>query len=184
LEIGNQPIIKPSSLSLLNIVMKNTILILLTTISFNICLGQNSFHFKKHPQGIHFRPELPKPGLPQFQGYRDLNEQVDSAWTRQYGGAGIGNVTSHKSYFTYTSDHLLASESYLDFYLEDGEQYNGRQEEYFYDDQGRYSLHYTNKQDLVSGEWLRKDRQEWTWNEASHTREFIGSAWNDDLSEF
>lgn len=164
--------------------MKKTVILFLITINLNICFGQNSFHFKKHPLDIHHRHDFTMSNLPQFQGYRDLKEQVDSAWTRQYSGFQAGNVTSQKSYFTYTNDHLLASESYLDFYLESGKQYNGRQEEYFYNDQGLCTLHYTNEQDLASGDWLRKDREELVWNQGSLPDEWIRSAWNEDLSDF
>jgi hypothetical protein len=164
--------------------MKNVFLLILTTACFNICLGQNEPLFKKNPHRLIIHPEVPKPSLPQNQLYRDLTEQVDSAWTRQFGGVGIGNVTSSKAYFTYTSAHLLATESYLDFFLETGEQYNGRQEEYFYNGQGLCTLHYTNKQDLDSGDWFRKDREEVTWNEDSLTVEYRTSKWNNDLSWF
>lgn len=165
--------------------MKNLLLILLSFLSFNFSFGQHEMLFKKHPHRLKNSHELPNPGIAQKRVlYSDVNEQVDSAWTRQYGGDGVGNVTSRKAYFTYTNEHLLASESYLDFYLESGEQYNGRQEEYFYNEMGQCTLHYTNEQDLFTLEWLRQGREELIWNEQDGSNEYIRSIWNDNLKEF
>ncbi len=164
--------------------MKNLLLIIVSSVSLNFCFGQTELLINKNPHRSIRRYEIPKPVLAQNRLYSGLHEQVDSAWTRQYGGDGIGNVTSSKAYFTYSHEHLLASESYLDFYLESGEQYNGRQEEYFYNEMGQCTLHYTNEQDLSTLYWLRKDREELGWNEQTNSFEYRRSAWNNDLSEF
>src|SRR5688572_10333869 len=101
--------------------MKNLILLILCSFSFNICDGQNEPHFKKNPHRSSKSLEVPKPGISLNRVlHGDVTERVDSAWTRQFGGVGIGNVTSRRSYFTYNSENLLAIESYLDFYLDNG----------------------------------------------------------------
>ena len=164
--------------------MRNIILIILAIANFNIVYGQTHFSFKRNPHFINKNYNLSIESLLQIQLRNDVNEQVDSAWTRQFGGVENGIVTSRKSYYTYTNEHLLASESYLDFFLESGEQYNGRQEEYFYNAMGLCTLHYTNEQDLGSGEWLRKDRLEVTWSEEGLIDEYITSAWDENLNQF
>lgn len=163
--------------------MKNLFLIILSFVCFNICFGQNEPHFKKNPYRSSKSLEVPKPGIPQNRLYGDLTQRVDSAWTRQFGGVGIGNITSRKSYYTYTNEHLLASESYF-FYLETGEQYDGTQEEYFYNDMGQCTLHYTNEQDLNSLEWLRKNREDAVYSEEGLFKETTRSAWNKNLMQF
>ncbi|HEY3385460.1 MAG TPA: hypothetical protein VGK46_03055 [Saprospiraceae bacterium] len=164
--------------------MKYFIFIFLAFVCSAICLGQNELLTKKRPQRFIRTPELSIPHLPQNRVFGDLNEQVDSTWTRQYGGPQVGNATSRRSFYTYNQNHMLASESYLDFYLQSGEQYNGRQEEYFYNEMEICTLHCTNEQDLDSKEWIRKDREEIFWNPQELSGEYIRSAWNENLKKF
>ena len=164
--------------------MKNAMLIILTTVCINICLGQNSFHFKKHPQGIHKTLDFPKPNLPQFNGYRDLNEQLDSIELHEFSAIQGAWVTTGAPHFTYTNDHLLATESYFDFDLDNGDLLDGQQDEYFYNDLGLCTLHYFNELDIDSGDWMRSDREQLVYNDDLLNTEFITSIWFESLNKF
>ncbi len=163
--------------------MKNLLLIILSSICFNICIGQNELLLKRNPHRSIKSHEIPKSTLAQTRLFSDLNEQLDSVWIRQLGPNNEW-FSAGTRYFTYTPEHLLASESLSYFDLDDGVLEFGEQEEYFYNDLGLCTLYYRNDQDLNSGAWLRNYREELVWSEAGIFEEVTRSAWNKNLMQF
>lgn len=163
--------------------MKNVIICLLAFVSFNVCTAQNKLLFKKDKPGIHHKLRFRNQTLNHTHFYRDLQEQVDSAHIREYNSILDEWSVSSTAYFTYTNEHTLAVEKYLD-YSEENEIYQGYQDEYFYNEFGLWNLHYYKELDENTGIWNFKYREQVFYNEDLLGAEFIVSYWDDGLDDF
>jgi len=157
--------------------------ILLALLSISFCQAQNNFLFKKEQKSIHHEPRFRNQASNTTHFYRDLQEQVDSAHLREYNSLLNAWTISNTAYFTYTNEHRLAVEKYLD-YSEENEIYQGYQDEYFYNEFGLWNLHYSSEWDENTGLWNLAYREESFYNEDLLPAEFIFSYWDETLDDF
>ena len=163
--------------------MKNITTIILATLSITFCHAQNNFLFNKEKPSIHHETRFRNQALNHTHFYRDLQEQVDSAHLREYNSILDAWSVAHRAYFTYTNEHRLAVEKYLD-YSEENEIYYGLQDEYFYNEFGFWNLHYSSELDDDTGLWDLTYREQVFYNEDLLPAEFVISYWDEFLDDF